>query len=131
MFDYAAFKREWRRLAAERGIDPVEGATSYQVALVKAEPGRVGRLPLDWSRYEASLHDGAEGARDAVEVEAWTRLNDYANRRQHGDMVLVDVVTLREIYPDAAREFVGARVGGRLARLRRGTVQFGLGLELA
>ena len=36
-FNLADFKVKWRALAAERGIDVAEGATSYQVAAAKAE----------------------------------------------------------------------------------------------
>lgn len=36
-FDYPAFKHALRQQATARGIDPVEGATSYQAALVQAE----------------------------------------------------------------------------------------------
>lgn len=36
-FDEQTFKRRWRDLCAQTGIDPVEGATAYQVANLKAE----------------------------------------------------------------------------------------------
>lgn len=36
-FDHAAFKRQLHACALKRGIDPIEGATSYQAALVQAE----------------------------------------------------------------------------------------------
>ncbi len=130
-FDYADFKTRWRALAAKHHFDPVEGATSYQIALIKAETAQHERRPIDWGRYESTAHGGSEGARDAVEAEAWRNLNAEANRRRHTDLVLVDVVTLRQIYPDAAREFVAETVGRSLAALRASPVQFGLGLELA
>lgn len=39
-FDYAAFKAGWKAGCRKYGIDPVQGATSYQVALVKAEQAK-------------------------------------------------------------------------------------------
>jgi hypothetical protein len=35
-FDLTAFKKEWRELAEMAGVDPVEGATSFQVVAWKA-----------------------------------------------------------------------------------------------
>lgn len=99
-FDYAAFKQGWRKLAATHGFDPVEGPTSYQIALVKAARPRPVR-PLDWAHYETATANPAEGARDSVEAAAWTNLNQEAIRRKHDDVVPVDIETLRALWPDA------------------------------
>ena len=39
-FDYDAFKRGWRALAGARGVNPLEGPTSYQVVEWKADEAR-------------------------------------------------------------------------------------------
>lgn len=37
MFDYGAFKAQFRRAALERGIDPERGSSEFQAVLVRAE----------------------------------------------------------------------------------------------
>ncbi len=36
-FDYAEFKAKWRQLAAEKGVDPINGATTFQAVIAQAE----------------------------------------------------------------------------------------------
>lgn len=80
-FDYAAFKAKWQQLAAERGIDPVNGATSFQVATAKADEQkrthharqRVATFnnaakPGAWRRY-----DNGQGEVDEAKVERQAR----------------------------------------------------------
>jgi len=76
-FNLEAFKRRWRELAKERGIDPLEGANSFQVANAKADANKAtyterqtqavyadAAKPNAWRRY-----DNGYGAVDTVKVE--------------------------------------------------------------
>lgn len=129
-FDEAAFRAGWRALAARHGFDPVEGATSYQLALIRAGQ-RPAQRPLDWSRYETTLHGGGDEARDSVEAAAWANLNAEANRRKHGDVVPLDLLSLRDVYRETVTAWVADEVGARLAALRARTAPLEPGLELA
>lgn len=55
-FDYAAFKARWRELAAERGIDPVEGATAFQAVAVQTEE----RKRTHYARQREAVRANAE-----------------------------------------------------------------------
>ncbi len=68
-FDYAEFVEGYREACGEWGIDPVEGATSYQVVRVRAEQQRLAESRSErrwWERHELWLdcppyHSEAEG----------------------------------------------------------------------
>ena len=83
----ADFKAKWRTLAAERGIDVAEGATSYQVAAAKAEARKRTHherarqavyadadKPTSWMRY-----DNGVGAVDGLKVERQARRDWWVN----------------------------------------------------
>jgi hypothetical protein len=52
-FDYAAFKRGFRRAAERRGIDPEHGSTIYQAAIVRADYIKAGHHDRAWNSVEA------------------------------------------------------------------------------
>lgn len=65
-FDYAAFKAKWRTLAAERGIDPVEGATAFQAVAVQTEE----RKRTHYARQRVAIFN------DAAKSGAWRRYDN-------------------------------------------------------
>ena len=52
-FHYDDYLRDFRAACAQRGIDPIQGASGYQVVHLTAEQRRAAR-PLDrwWQRHE-------------------------------------------------------------------------------
>lgn len=74
-FDLAAFKKEWRKLADMVGVDPVEGATSYQVVAWKAacEKARKRAAQTDWWKDSLIWFDPG-WCPSEVEQDCYTRL---------------------------------------------------------
>ncbi len=76
-FDGARFIGEWRALCAQQGIDPVEGATTYQV--IRQRAARIERMRRiinkrhRWWVYP-SLWKQGEWGRSPVETEAFFNL---------------------------------------------------------
>ena len=79
-FDYQAFKRAWRERCAENGIDPVEGATAYQVVNARAQQRNAEPRSCWWAEDDALWHF-APPYRSEVEEEALWRVF-YAAREQ-------------------------------------------------
>jgi len=48
-FDLVAYKRHWRELCEKHGIDPVEGATTYQVVNVRVEQRKAEPSSCWWA----------------------------------------------------------------------------------
>ncbi len=85
-FDYNTFKARWRELAAERGVDPQNGATGFQVATARAEAQkRTHHLRARLAVYaDAETLSGEQrySAVGALSVEEAARRAWWA----HGDM---------------------------------------------
>lgn len=85
-FDLAAFKQEWRRLAKARGVDPVEGATSFQVADYKADEAKrthnarmAALVRAHAARHPELMGDSADDLRRALFRRArpdWWQVSD-------------------------------------------------------
>lgn len=80
-FDYAAFKAKWRTLAAERGIDPEQGATAFQAVAVQTEERKRTHFErqrqavyADAAKPKAELryHEGYD-AEDAARRDWWVQ----------------------------------------------------------
>ena len=65
-FNLEDFKRRWRELAAERGVDAQEGATLYQVANAKADERKASHA----ARQEQAVYA------DAQKPDAWKRYDN-------------------------------------------------------
>lgn len=65
-FNLDEFKRKWRALAAERGIDAAEGATSFQVVSAKADEQK----RTHYARQRAATFN------DAAKPGAWKRYDN-------------------------------------------------------
>jgi hypothetical protein len=99
-FDEAAFKRRWRALCQAHETDPVEGATSYRVALTNARwlrrpPGPWWRNADLWAEWE-----GYDGGWDRpVEDEVFESLWQETRRSSTAK-------TLLEVSEEFGEEFL-------------------------
>lgn len=76
-FDEAKFKRAWRKLCAERGIDPVEGATDAQ-ARKAAHDQRAQALTLaHYARHPELVPHGGIAWR--LRADWWTKPDYWHN----------------------------------------------------
>lgn len=71
-FDYDTFVRGFRAACARRGIDPLEGATLYQVVRVRAEAAQSRPTDRWWQRH--ALWVACEPYRSDVEEEVFWSL---------------------------------------------------------
>lgn len=72
-FNYSAFVRQYRQRCAQLGVDPVEGATSYVVAQIRAEQHKAAHVEDLWWRDYALWTDSPPHRSD-VEEEALARV---------------------------------------------------------
>lgn len=92
-FNYEQFKARWRAICDERKVDPVNGATSFQVAAYKAEVVEQGR------REQAAARAWAQPAAMDV-LRDWPKVvNDIFEI----EMSAVESAVMREVYRDAKR----------------------------
>lgn len=120
-FDSAAFKAAWREECEKREIDPVEGATSFQVAGYKAEVAEQWRrhpfFARRWARPETALFwQEFEVLRSEVEssdvYDVLMESKRVARKLNYGQWVSVQPeeelipvdVAVREIWDVLARE---------------------------
>lgn len=109
-FDYASFKAELRAAALKRGIDPIEGATSYQAALVQAEQRTAAVLAAPdygWWQRERSIFSEADERRptERVAFHQLEYLDDEAE-----PLVPLDADAIRELWREIRREVVDRSV---------------------
>lgn len=80
-FNYADFKAKWRALAAEKGIDPTEGATAFQAVAAQTETRKQTHYErqrqavyADAAKPKANLryHEGYD-AEDAARRDWWVQ----------------------------------------------------------
>lgn len=86
-FNLEAFKRAWRERCAEHGIDPVEGATGYQVANLRAERRKAEPKSCWWAEDAALWYEAYPYRSDVEEAALWQVFYDareliYVRRRQ-------------------------------------------------
>lgn len=78
-FDYPSFRARFHDAAVARGIDPVAGATSYQVALLKADCAKEAKRRANrnwWAHSHMWRH--APPYRNVFEGEAIYRVFESA-----------------------------------------------------
>ncbi len=80
-FDEQAFKRAWRALCAERGIDPLEGATRYQAANANAE--RRKKLHDRYASVMTLLHFARHPERLPVGGVRWRARKDWWTKPEY------------------------------------------------
>lgn len=72
-FDYPAFLAQYRRRCARLGIDSAAGATSYDLARIRADARKAAHIPDYWWRDYALWTDSAPH-RSETEEEALARV---------------------------------------------------------
>lgn len=107
MFDLTAFKAGWRAACSKYGVDPVEGATSYQVAAYKAdvEKARKQAARTYWWRQDPGIWADPGWCFSDVEAECYRRLFRQAwdwevselSRQATNHADTMDLKPLREI----------------------------------
>ncbi len=70
-FDIEAFKRAWREKCATAGIDPVEGATAYQVANLVAERRTAVPRSCWWAEDDALWYFAPPYRSEVEEAALW------------------------------------------------------------
>lgn len=110
-FNAAAFKAGWREACRQRQIDPVEGATSFQVAAYKAEldEERRRRQPKRWMTPNGQwiLYQFQLENHDRTEVAVLGRLIDRKQLRLDQGFVSsedVDVPAFCELWQEVKQE---------------------------
>lgn len=66
-FDYPTFRHQFRQRAVLLGIDPVAGATSYDIARIRADQRRAAHVDDHWWRDYALWTDSAPHRSDTEE----------------------------------------------------------------
>jgi hypothetical protein len=114
MVDIAAFIKAWRSACIERGVDPVEGATGFQVASLRAEQSKamhnqhMAEMVMRHAVRHAILWDNGYGMIDRVKVERqqsrlWHVYLGYWPRLRGDDAVVsrpTEIQALRNIRAD-------------------------------
>lgn len=121
-FNSAAFKAEWREICKDREVDPVEGATSFQVAAYKAEVTEKWRrhpfFARRWARpstiqfwQEYEVMRGEVESADVYDVlltakRVMKKFNHghSAESVETGDELIPVDVAIREIWQEVTRE---------------------------
>lgn len=104
-FDESAYRAAFRARAAALGIDPAVGATSYQVAAVKAEieiAKQRSARDRDWW-LNASLWEDVGKMDSTTEREALQNIMS-ACRSLPRDLVVIDMATTRELWSEVKAE---------------------------
>jgi hypothetical protein len=70
-FHLEAFKRAWREKCAQHGIDPVEGATGYQVANLLAERRKAAPKSDWWTDDDAMWYHAPPYRSYVEELAVW------------------------------------------------------------
>lgn len=75
-FNYEAFKARWRELAAERGIDPEQGATAFQAVAAQTE----ARKRTHFERQRQAVYADAAKPKSDLRYHEGYDVEDAARR---------------------------------------------------